>query len=322
MGWLGSLFGSSNNKDDPLKNLDPKLREFLDRESPIKHQKAEAENEFASTKDDAARRRAESAAASAAESQPLAVPRESLFPDGRYAHLWKTYKPLSSIEDEGKTNNEKMADVLDGYKTRKDSIGRAALENCAIQQEEWMQCLKNGSWDDRLMLCRTQVRKFERCYNMQNRFLRTLGYQADPSRGDEFNDAIQVHADALYARMLEHEEAVAAAAAAGQPEPDWKPVVPVVPAPHTSPTGPAVKTEEEQRQWDERLAATPEEERPFEKAAMEADFNVKANTAGRVSKLMEDEGKEVEARRKAGKASLTDHIWALFKSQAVGNEKK
>ncbi|KAL5621306.1 hypothetical protein BROUX41_006776 [Berkeleyomyces rouxiae] len=329
MGWLGSLFwSSSDNKDDPLKNLDPKLREFLDRESPVKYQKAEAENEFAQAKE-TSKRAADAAAAAAASAPAPTVPRESMFPDGRYAHLWKTYKPLSTIEDEGKTNNEKMADVLDGYKARKDSIGRAALENCAIQQEEWMQCLKGGSWEDRLMLCRTQVRKFERCYNMQNRFLRTLGYQADPTRGPEFNDAIQVHADALYARMLEHEDAVAAAAAAGQPEPEWKPVTPIVPAPYTAGNAPeiatagvAAKTADEEKQWDERLAAMPEDERPYEKAAMEADLNVKAQTAGRVTKLMEEEGKEVEARRKAGKASLTDHVWSMFKPTQAGSEKK
>lgn len=177
MGWFDNLFWASSSGDasskrsgsdeDPLKNLDPKLRAFLDKESPVKYQRAAAENSLASAAEAASRAAAEAAEAAAAEPPPL-VPPQSLYPDGRYAHLWKTYKPLSAIEDEGKSNNEKMADVLGGFRARKDSIGRAALENCALQQEEWMACLKSGAWEDRLMLCRDQIRRFERCYNMQH----------------------------------------------------------------------------------------------------------------------------------------------------------
>ncbi|KKA30181.1 hypothetical protein TD95_001170 [Thielaviopsis punctulata] len=339
MGWLNNLLWSSSSDasskkpsadDDPLKNLDPALRAFLDKESPVKYQRAAAENSLASAREASAA--AASAAAEAAASQPAPlVPPQSMYQDGRYAHLWKTYKPLSAVEDEGKSNNEKMADVLQGFRARKDSIGKAALENCALQQEEWMQCLKSGAWEDRLMLCRKQIRRFEHCYNMQHRFLRTLGYQANASLSPDVNDAIQIHADNLYQRLVAHEAAVADAKAAGLPEPVWEPS-------HTTPLGisspsaaaanknsnnnnnntiPA-PAPSEVAQWQQKLADMPEEERPFEQAALRADFGVKAHTAEQVQRLMAEESRDVEARRKSGRASLLDYVWAMFKPAGDG----
>ncbi|KAJ3578634.1 hypothetical protein NPX13_g1926 [Xylaria arbuscula] len=37
MGWWDSLWASSTSADDPLRKLDPKLREFLEKESPVKY---------------------------------------------------------------------------------------------------------------------------------------------------------------------------------------------------------------------------------------------------------------------------------------------
>ncbi|KAF4634195.1 hypothetical protein G7Y89_g3904 [Cudoniella acicularis] len=59
------------------------------------------------------------------------VLKESLFKDGRYAHLWKTYESKESVENVNKSDQEKIADVLEGYKYRKAEIRRATLENCA-----------------------------------------------------------------------------------------------------------------------------------------------------------------------------------------------
>jgi hypothetical protein len=59
-------------------------------------------------------------------------------------------------------------DVLEGYKGRKQLIGKAALENCAIQQEAWRKCMTEGSWTDQLQMCSDQVREFEKCYSMQS----------------------------------------------------------------------------------------------------------------------------------------------------------
>jgi hypothetical protein len=186
MGWLGGWFGSSN-ESDPLGRLDPQTREYLERESPVKYttvtdqQRREREVQ---------ERAAAAAAAAAAEQQKqklqqkskqqglkegeeeeegkLKVPPQSLFQDGRYAHLWKTYRPQAEVEAEGKSDHEKLQDVLEGFKERRGLIGRAALENCAEAQLEWNNCMKYGDWGQRAVMCRDEVRRFERCYLMNS----------------------------------------------------------------------------------------------------------------------------------------------------------
>lgn len=166
MGWFPSIFGSEK-PSDPLGKLDPKLREFLEKESPVKYTTNQESTPTATTPPPP-RQDAQRVVASEVVPEKAGVPSESLYQDGRYAHLWKNYRPLAQIESESATDHDKLLDVLEGFKERKAAIGRAALENCAIQQEEWVNCMKNGSWEDQLQMCRHQVRRFERCYTMQS----------------------------------------------------------------------------------------------------------------------------------------------------------
>ncbi len=166
MGWLGSLFGQRSEPTDPLASLDPKLRAFLEKESPVKYQQRpqQQHNEVAPPP------ASEPTSLAAAVDQDVkpGVPRESLYQDGRYAHLWKTYRPQAEIDTEGKSEHEKLMDVLDAYKERKAQIGRAALENCALEQLDWRNCMRAGDLAARMTMCHTQVRKFERCYTVQS----------------------------------------------------------------------------------------------------------------------------------------------------------
>lgn len=164
MGWLPSIFGGDSSSD-PISKLDPKLREFLDKESPVKYNKSKAQPAAPSS---ATPPTTQDAAPPVADSTNNTVPSESLYQDGRYAHLWKNYRPLAQIEEETTTEQEKLVKILDGYKERKQAIGIAAMENCAVQQEEWINCMKNGSWADQLQMCRHQVHRYERCYTMQS----------------------------------------------------------------------------------------------------------------------------------------------------------
>lgn len=178
MGWWDSLWSSSSSAEDPLRKLDPKLREFLEKESPVKYNTTTTDSST-TTQQPQSQPQSQPPARSAATatttprengSNPAvaaAVPRESQFQDGRYAHLWKTYRPLAEVEAETKSDHEKLMDVLEGYKERKGQIGRAALENCALEQVDWRTCMSNPSMTDRMTLCRAQVKKFERCYMMQ-----------------------------------------------------------------------------------------------------------------------------------------------------------
>ncbi len=59
-------------------------------------------------------------------------------------------------------------DVLQAYKERKAMIGRAALENCALEQVDWQHCMRGGDWKSRMTMCNAEVRKFEQCYTVQS----------------------------------------------------------------------------------------------------------------------------------------------------------
>lgn len=174
-GWSdawNSWFGEKS--DNPLGKLDPNVRTFLEKESPLKFNNEKKAQEDAAAQQQQqqavtaqAQAQAE-AAAKAARDNPNAVPKESLYQDGRYAHLWKTYRPLTEVENETKTDQEKLHDVLDAFKSRKSAIGAAAVENCADEQMDWSNCMRSGSLNARMYMCRDEVRKFESCYNMQS----------------------------------------------------------------------------------------------------------------------------------------------------------
>jgi hypothetical protein len=169
MGWFDGWSGSQSSGGDPLQKLDPKLREFLQREAPVKYDHAQSPHPPAPTQDAPVSHPAVAPTPSAeGDQQQSAVPPQSLFQDGRYAHLWKNYKPQSVVDAETKSDHEKLMDVLEAYKERKAEIGKAALENCALEQVDWSECMKSGSVTARMTMCRDAVRKFERCYTIQN----------------------------------------------------------------------------------------------------------------------------------------------------------
>ena len=177
MGWFwGSSDGRDSNKSqDPLRDLDPSLREFLTKESPVKYSSSKTPS---ISPPPAAPKPIQSAQASehrnsnfqsaSDTTKDKKVPAESLYQDGRYSDLWKTYQSQSETEAAGKSDQEKINDVLEGYKYRKAEIGRAALENCALEQWDVNECFRNVSWSRTLNMCRTENKKLERCYLMQS----------------------------------------------------------------------------------------------------------------------------------------------------------
>jgi hypothetical protein len=175
MGWFWGSSSSEdtrdgNNSKDPLRNLDPNLREFLAKESPVKYSSS---NPPATASPAAPApqsvHKSTSTAPATTSNEPAGpkVPPQSLYQDGRYADLWKTYQSQHDVEEQGKSDQEKINDVLEGYKHRKAEIGRAALENCALEQWQVNDCFRNGGWSSRLTLCRAENGEFERCYLMQ-----------------------------------------------------------------------------------------------------------------------------------------------------------
>ncbi|KAL9034986.1 MAG: hypothetical protein Q9214_006796 [Letrouitia sp. 1 TL-2023] len=157
MGWW-PWSSKSTNDGDPFRDLDPSLRDFLAKESPLKYNAPPTPKPPPSTQN-------EPTTTSTDQSSP--APSQSLFPDGRYAHLWKNYRAQGEIDAEFKNDQERLNDVLDAYKARKSLIGRAALENCTGEQIALFDCYAHGTWTERSTLCRTKSKAFERCYEMQ-----------------------------------------------------------------------------------------------------------------------------------------------------------
>lgn len=182
MGWFSGWFSDNNspqnaNNNDPLRNLDPSLREFLDKESPAKYEASpppppppqpqhRPSTQAKPTPQQPSSTTAEEERLDTSTPRP-SVPPESLFPDGRYAHLWKTYKPRAEVENALKSDQEKLMDLLEGYQSRKARIGKAAMENCALEQEAMSDCYRHGGWKQTMTMCRKENKAFERCYTMQ-----------------------------------------------------------------------------------------------------------------------------------------------------------
>ncbi|KAH8700883.1 hypothetical protein BGW36DRAFT_375181 [Talaromyces proteolyticus] len=202
MGWF---WGST---PDPTKNLDPELQEYLRQETPAPY-----------TLPDSASTTTTNPSSNNASSSPTSVP--SLFPDGRYAHLWKTYKPLAETES---THSQAAAErVIEKFKARKDAVQDAAMENCALEHEALSTCFQKGDWwsmaKARATMCADENRKFSRCFTTQAKFLQALGYAAAMEWDAEKEERIQMHADKLYHQMLDYERRVAEARAAGDEPP-------------------------------------------------------------------------------------------------------
>ncbi|KAI0126493.1 hypothetical protein BJ170DRAFT_733793 [Xylariales sp. AK1849] len=299
MGWWQSLWAPGDS-DDPLRKLDPKLREYLEKESPIKYAAQPAATPQP-------KRIPPSSTTIEGDKQEPAVPRESQYQDGRYAHLWKTYRPLAEIEAETKSDQEKIMDVLEGYKERKNQIGRAALENCALEQVDWRACMNSPSLAERITMCRTQVKKFERCYTTQTRLLKALGYLTTYDRSPEQEEEVQMHADAMYQKLVSQEAEIEAAKAEGKPVPKFPPLVPKKPLLRT-PVPELELSAEQQETLKTRLAQIPEEDRPAEEAAYKAEQRAKAEIATRLQGIRAQQELDRKARKQAGQETTWEKV--------------
>lgn len=164
MGW----FWGDSKKDDPVKKLDPGLRDYLERETPSQDYVPTPQTEEPPKVQDARDQTPQTTTADSSDASKPKVPAASLYPDGRYAHIWKTYKPPSDPEESGVRSVER---VIEKVKDRKDSVQRAAMENCALEQEEVANCFKTGNWQRqlkaRMTMCSEENSKFARCFTTQ-----------------------------------------------------------------------------------------------------------------------------------------------------------
>ncbi|KAF7958984.1 hypothetical protein EAE96_002504 [Botrytis aclada] len=320
MGWF---WGDSNDGDkdksqDPLKNLDPSLREFLKKESPVKYDSTNS----ADTTVPSQTKTPEPTLTSTTEdpTKPV-VPSQSLYPDGRYAHLWKTYQPQAEVEQAAKSDAEKIQDVIEGYKYRKAEIGRAALENCALEQWDVNECFRSGGWQARLTMCREQNRKLERCYTMQGKFLKALGYLSTYDRPPAVDEQIQMHADTLYHRMIDQEKQIEEAKAEGRPVPIFPPLI------SKSRPGQSDSAQENnklkasdlspkvQASFKKRLEGLNDDERLVEERAIQAEIEAGEQVAGQLGKIYEKQDEERRQRKEQGRETISDKFFSIFRGR-------
>ena len=256
MGWFWGRGDSeaSTSSDDITKRVDPKLRDVLDNEKFTTLRELEREDKERRSQrwqrsvmpskpsekwpEHSPNHRGPSSSSPASSTsspapnlqndgtkpdQPV-VPAETLFPDGRYAHLWKTYKPnmhLAYIN----TEQDQLRDLVDVQNDRKSDVKKAAKENCVMELLAMNECLTTGGFKSTMTMCRAEEKQFYRCFTMQIKFLTALGYMTERGRDPDLEEQIQMHADSLYHRMLEHEKLAAEARERGEPEPAVVPVM-------------------------------------------------------------------------------------------------
>lgn len=118
-----------------------------------------------------------------------------------------------------------------------------------------------------------------------------------------------MHADALYQRVLQHEDAVEQAQKDGRPIPKFDPVIPKAGGGNAAPRVEA--SEEVQEQWRERLEKLPEEERAVEEAALQADLETKSAVARNLRDILEAKKKDDgEPKPNVG---VSDAIFSLLR---------
>jgi len=214
MSWF---WGGKASQNDPTKSLDPELKQFLNEQQPKPYVLANPPPVEEQAKVEVERPNLPDTNQKFEERQ---LPKESLFQDGRYKDLWKTYIPQNEVLASTTTPVER---VLTARKDRREMMHRAALENCAFEQEIQTNCFHNGDVVNRvrarMTMCRQETKAFNRCYQLQAKFLQALGYLASSTSTNEDEEKIQMHADKLYHRMMDYEADVEEAKRNSKPIP-------------------------------------------------------------------------------------------------------
>lgn len=308
MGWF---WGSKSAEGDAVRDLDPSLRKFLEEAKP-------AERSATSPKP------AQRSTDTLGTSQPQApstttkdasiVPKASLYQDGRYADIWKNYRPLSDIEAVGKTDQDRMTDLVESLNERKFQLKDAAIENCALESLAIQDCYNNANGWQMLTLCRKENKAFDRCFDMQAKFLKALGYMGQVGDKDMM-ERVQMHADSLYRQMIEQERRRKEAEEQGLPVPEYKPVMSKENISRAMGIGAASQREqdvwskikpEKRKEFEERLKGKSREDRELEMRLLESEVQMEVDSLQRLGDILKDEQEARAERKRQGKSTIGD----------------
>jgi hypothetical protein len=313
MGWL---WGSGNGSTD---SLDSSLQDFLKKEAPTgpkpslppapKQKPAETSTQTQTPR------------SAQTEPEKPFVPPQSQFQDGRYAHLWKNYTPQNILDDRGKNEQDKLRDLVEAYNDRKAGIGRIAMENCALEYMEQFECFQNPkTWTALGTLCNAESRKFNRCYDIQSKFLKALGYLTMDERSAEDDEKIQMHADKLYQRMLQQEAAIEKAEKEGRERPKFESLLsdPGITRTMAGNSSQSQATDEpdvwskvkpEARiEYEKKLAELPPELQEVERLAVVGELRAQTGISKKVEETFVEERINRMKRRESGQATIGDQI--------------
>jgi hypothetical protein len=320
MGWLWGSGDSSNaNKD-----LDPSLRDFLQQEAPTGPKPSLPAKPAPPAEP--------TQTAASQEYIAPAVPPQSQFQDGRYAHLWKGYTPQSVLDDRGKSEQDKLRDIVEAFNDRKAAIGRAALENCALEYMAQYECFQNPGIVSTMTLCRAESITFNRCYDIQAKFLKALGFLTMDARSPEQDEIMQMHADKLYQQLKEQEALVEKAKLEGQPIPKFESVLSRQNVARTlagkklssHPTTQLNTDRDDEEdiwsqikqssrdEYEKKLAELPQEDQEIERKALLGELRAQARISKKVEGTFVEERINRMKRREAGQETIGDTIKRLW----------
>jgi hypothetical protein len=214
MGWFWESKATNN---DAVGKLDSKLKEFL--------QEGASPQPPTSTTPDRPGPPLPQPSEYAVEQTRPKVPSKSHFQDGRYAHIWKDYRPPQELDQIAKSESQKVADLVELHKKRRKDINKAALENCIEEHIALQDCISWGSWKDKMSSCHRYWVKLDHCYLYQAKFLKALGYLSVSGRTLEEEERIQMHGDKLYQQLVEQERMMEEARKDGKELPKFAPLM-------------------------------------------------------------------------------------------------
>ncbi|KAJ8605283.1 hypothetical protein MRB53_041477 [Persea americana] len=340
MGWFWNSTSPGQGRE-PYSSLDPELRKFLDKESSTQHDDTTptASGPPATSSHDQFKYQKRlglgapginTTKQNALESDnQQSVPVESLYQDGRYAHLWKGYRSQTDMEQASRSDQDQLSDVIEAYNDRKAEIGRAAVENCVEYQIAVQECFSNGSWSQTFSMCKAENKAFNRCYTMQARFLKALGYLA-MQRTPEEDERIQMHADKLYNEMLQREEIVKKAKEEGLEAPEFPPLIQAASTTKALgeqsawalarqraqdngiSTNMSAFSPEKQEEIKKQISGLSPTERELELQLLAAEGRAQMEYAEQLKLRMEEEKQHRRDRRERGKETVGDTIKRLW----------
>jgi len=156
-----------------------------------------------------------------------------------------------------------------------------------------------------MTMCRDESKAFNRCYVMQGRFLKALGY-LDGVRTEEQEEVVQMHADKLYHEMLEKERVAMEAKAKGEKVPGLGTLI------QGAEGGLAVLSPQRRREVEEAVKGKEGVQRDLEIQLAVAEERQSQVILGEAKDYVAREKEKREERKQQGKETFADTVQRMW----------